>query len=120
MNKEKLKTFWKNHKTKILFGATTMTVGIVCYLLGKNDGSPMKIPENHITELPTPHYRVGDWECFWVNEDNGYVCGVINDIHVQFMGDLGANIFDHCDDCGLAQVVFDSPVDVMFKIATDR
>lgn len=120
MNKEKLKTFWKDHKNKIMFGATTVTVGVACYMLGKSHGCPIELPEAHITELPLPHYKVGDWESFWVNEDNGSVCGIIRDIHVQFMGDLGVNIFDHCDDCGLTNVVFDSPVDVMFRIATDK
>ena len=120
MNKERLKTFWKDHKTKIVFGATTMTVGIACYLLGKSHGCPIKIPESRNIRLPIPKgMRVGDWTSFWVNQD-GTVYGNIDDIHVQFMGELGENIFDFCEDAGLDQVVYDCPVDIMFRLRTDK
>lgn len=119
MNKENIKTFWKNHKSKIVFGATTTAVGIACYLLGNSQGCPIKIPDVNHHHLPFPEKRVGDWESFWVDSDSGRAFGIISDIHVQHLGELGVEIFNHCEDCGLEQVVYDCPVNIMFELASD-
>lgn len=120
MNKKGIKAFWENHKSKIVFGATTTAVGIACYMLGKSHGCPIKLPETHNVNLPIPKgMRVGDWRSFLVSQD-GTVYGNIDDIHVQFMGELGENIFDFCEDVGLDQVVYDCPVDITFRLRTDK
>lgn len=120
MNTEGIRRFWNKHKTHIIFGATTASVGVACYLLGNRHACLIKLPESYNVHLPTPERCVGDWESFWVNTDNGHPMGMIRDIHVQFMGDLGAEIFDHCEECGLDQVVYDCPVNIMFDIVSDK
>lgn len=121
---EKITGFCKEHKKEIIIGTATTAVCIVsCVLLGKKVKA-VDIPETvksvipKSKDLPLPKKHCGTWHDFWIDGCTKYPTAIISDINVQFMGDLGAEILDHANDCGL-NLSFDTPMRMVIELVTD-
>lgn len=119
---EKITGFCKEHKKEIIIGTATTAVCIVgCVLLGKKVKA-VDIPETvksiipKSKDLPLPEKSVGEWISFWIDGSTKRPTAVICDVPFQYMGDLGAEILDHCAKNGIPQVVFDTPVQMVLEI----
>ena len=124
MTKEQISRFCKKHKKKIIVGAVVTAGCVVGYmLLRKKPAVPVNIPKIINTfapkDLPKPEKSVGYWDHFWIDQGSELPMAIINDVHVQFLGELGEEIFDHCEDIGLDQICYDTHVNLIIGFTNE-
>lgn len=121
MTMEKIKAFCKKHKKEIIIGTVTTTVGVVSCVLLRKKVKTVDIPESIKTvvpkslDLPKPKKSVGYWIDFWLDGGTKRPTAVICDVPMQYLGDLGVEIVDHCAEHGIDQVIFDTPVQMVLE-----
>lgn len=122
---ERVKEFCKAHKKEIVVGTVVTVVSVAGCVLLRKKVKTVDIPESiksiipRSKDLPLPKYHCGTWHEFWIDGCTKYPTAIISDINVQFMGDLGNEILNHCRDCGL-DISFDSPMQMVLEVVTDQ
>lgn len=90
MNKEKVKAFCKEHKTKITVGAGIVVGVILCAVFRKSFHIPknVKFPANKIEDVSIPSdFKAGKITNLW--NEKGYLNAIVDEITPKDLGNLG-------------------------------
>lgn len=121
MSMKDVKMFVKEHKKEIAIGAIVTTASIVgCVLLRKNfnttnNSDLVEFTLNTGKDLPKPSKSVGRWAEFWIDGGTKWPTAIINDVPMQYLGDFGAEILDHCAENNIEQILFDTHANIIIE-----
>lgn len=115
MTVKKIKKFVKEHAKAIGVGAALTSVGVVGVLLRKNVENVKLVDIKENLKLPMPSKSVGSWKDFYINSNTSVPTAVVHDVPIQYFGDFGAEIVDHCHDHNIEEIVFDTHVNLILE-----
>ncbi|MBQ8237910.1 MAG: hypothetical protein IJZ39_07180 [Oscillospiraceae bacterium] len=124
LSKEQIKNFCKKHKKGIIAAGTLTLVTVGGMAIRKAKKLPFTDVVGELIsagsrDLPIPEKSVGKWHSLWVDGSTKMLTGIVCDVPMQYMGDLGAEILDHCAKHGINEICHDSHVQMVLEFVND-
>ena len=124
LTKEQVKNFCKKHKKGIIAAGTLslITAGSMAICVAKKQPFTDVVGElisSGSRDLPIPEKSVGKWHSLWVDGSTKMLTGIVYDVPMMYMGDLGAEILNHCAKHGINEICADSRVQMVMEFANE-
>lgn len=124
LTKEQVKNFYKKHKKGIIAAGALSLITVGGMAICKAKKLPFTDTVGELIsagsrDLPIPEKSVGKWHSLWVDGGTKMLTGIVCDVPMMYIGDLGAEILNHCAKHGINEICADSRVQMVLEFVNE-